>query len=131
MGADLIGLRSATALPVDRSDGAVRLAVDRRWVSMQPEPNEVEFSSRWILGDFCGAAVDGAFFLMDFSRAGSRFRIRNEAPSETIEQFLIKSRAGVAAMVSTAQESGHEYILDRCGFRGHHGKLGHLSPVNP
>ena len=51
--------------------GAVQLAVDRDRGSQSrrglqaAEPNEAEFSSRWILRDFCGAAVGGAFFLMD------------------------------------------------------------------
>ena len=40
-------------------------ALGHGWVSQAAEPNEVEFSSRWILGDFYGAGVDGAFFLMD------------------------------------------------------------------
>ena len=68
------------------------------------EPNEVEFSSRWIVGDSYGAVIDGAFFLMD-SLAQVQ-GLEQGMSSKTTEQFLPKRR-GVVAMVSELKH-GHD-----------------------
>ena len=94
--------------------GTIQLAVDRdggSWSRMgcrQLSPTRLSFLPDGFLEFFGGAAVDGAFFLDGFSRAGSRFRIRNEIGDHRTVPHQEERSCSDGLQ---AQETGHDIPL--------------------